>query len=213
MARGLRCSTSGREPRLEHHHRLRFTRRLGRRIAEQRKHPRDVLEVRGASRLEGGLALHVVVAVRQTQPALARHRDHLRRVREVLHLAERERRRDADRLKVSEHLGQRARIADGCDALELRRERRRAVGLDGPLVHPARVEVGNFSLRAARRPALGPEALDQAADEALVLLIQDGIDAPVRAIRRYRVGLEPGAVGEAKEIRARRDRAIDPTEK
>src|SRR5262249_48182933 len=105
------------------------------------------------------------------------------------------------------------RIADGRDALELRRERRRPGGLDSPLVHSARVKVGDFSLRTALRPVLAREALDQAADEGLVLLIQDGIDAPVRAIRRYRIGLEPGAVGEANEIGARRDQTINPIEK
>ena len=56
--------------------------------------------------------------------------------------------------------------------------------IDRSLIHAARVEVGDLALRRpAGSPVLLRERFDQVADEDLVLLFEQRVDAPVGAVR------------------------------
>ena len=69
--------------------------RLGRRLAEQRQHFRHVRDVLVAQFFRGVVLLRVVIAVRHSEPALVRLRDHHRAVLVVLAGGEAEERVDA----------------------------------------------------------------------------------------------------------------------
>ena len=201
-----------REPRLESHDRLRFGGGSRRGVAEEHQHARDVSDIGGACRLECGLVLQIVIAIRQPEAALARHRDHPRAVLEILHLTQGQRRLDADRQKMCQGLRQLVARGDGGYARKLRRERRRAGRIDRSLIHAARVEIGDLALRRAGSPVLPRERLDQVTDENLVLLFEQRVDAPVGAVRGDRMRLDPSAVRELKKVLGGSNRAVEPVE-
>ena len=96
--------------------------------------------------------------------------------------------------------GQLGHCADALDAREFRRERLDARRIDAALVHAAQVEVGHFALRAAGGPFALAQRFDQASNVALVVLLEQGVHAPVGSIRRNRMRLDPAAIREAEEI-------------
>ena len=76
-------------------------------LARQAEHRRHVRHVRLAHGLGLVVLLEVVIAVGQTEAALEGHADHLRRIREVLHLAEAEEGVHAQRVQVRDFVEER----------------------------------------------------------------------------------------------------------
>ncbi len=116
----------------------------------------------------------VVVAVRQSQPALQRRGDDLRRVLAVFFRAEGEKRVDAQRLEAADLRAQaragrgsrRSSRAPGSIGVE-------ALRLDRRLVHAGAVEVAELSLVGAlRRRLVGRQPVEDLAQVVLVALPQ-----------------------------------------
>ena len=203
---------------LESHDLLRMLRRLIGRLAEEREHFRHVLDVLVAEFFRSRVFLCVVIAVRQTEPALRGVGNHHRAVLRVLIGAEAEEPAHADRVQVRDFLKNVAAIFQRVDPFEFIGQRRNARAVHRFFIHSARVRVadllqidfsrllgiwfrGNFRCDYRR-------LLHDLVQRIVILLGQHIETAPARKLRRNRIAFYPAAIRVKIKIVLRLDGRI-----
>ena len=146
----------------------------------------------------------IKIAVGQTQAALVQLCDDVRRVFVIL-----------VRVEIEQHLVFDHGGRQGCDLLlrleaidpvQLLVQGRESGPIDGCLIHAGGIVVANLPRRGRPVRRWNGRAFQDVAEHRPVLILQLGVHAPARLIRRNGIVLEPGAARVGVEVGA----GIDP---
>ncbi len=192
------------ERRLDRHDRVGMRLRVGGAVAHQLEHARDVQHVLVAQLPGPGVRLRVVVAIGQPQAPLAGEGDRARGVGIVLPRAEREEQAVVAGIELQrgEHGGQIRLRAHAVDEVQRRLQRTRAQRLREGVVGAGREGVADLLLRQRAAIDLHGQAIEDAPQHALVVLLHLAVDVPAGLVGGDRVVLLPAAAAVLVEVDA-----------
>ena len=190
------------------------------RVSEQLEHPHQVVAIAIARLARLGVVLEVVVAVRQTEPALVDDGDDRGGVLRVLLGAETEQQTgpgvlpsqpqvDALGMQAGDLRDQGLLRLDGGDPLQLGLQRVETPRLDSRLVHAGGVKVTDHPLHPATPGVRRRRFLENLPQDREVALLQLAAAPPGPPVGRDRVALHPRAAGVLVEIDAGIDAGVE----
>ena len=178
------------------HHRLRLLGGLGWRVAQQFEHLLNLGQVALAGLFHSPIALQIIIAIGQPEPAGAGKCNHLRRIRQILRGAEAE--HHAAIAKGYQVLpgnpGRKAAHIFDASQLPQPGFKRRGPGFfNGRFVHARGEKIPDLLLNRVTARRRTRRVFENSPKKALVLVGQLAVDAPRRLVGRNRIFLPPPA--------------------